>query len=107
VTAPAPQPAAPAADGRSPAQLNDEGFALIRQERYTEALPLLQRSVEGFRALGDTSELPYAYSLYNFAYALARTGHEAQAVPLLEERLRVSDDQRNVVRRELRRIQRQ
>jgi eukaryotic-like serine/threonine-protein kinase len=104
VTAPAPQPPAPAT--RTPAQLNDDGFALIRQERYAEALPLLQRSVEGFRALRDTSELPYAYSLYNLAYALARTGHEAQAVPLLEERLRVSHDQRDVVRRELGRIQR-
>jgi tetratricopeptide (TPR) repeat protein len=96
---------APAADGRSPTQLNDEGFALNRQKRYTQAVPLLQRSVEAFRAQGRTTELGYAFALYNLAYALARTGHQDAAVPLLEERLRISDNQRDVVRRELRRIQ--
>jgi serine/threonine-protein kinase len=101
-TEPAP---APAADGRSPTQLNDEGFALNRQKRYTQAVPLLQRSVEAFRAQGRTTELGYAFALYNLAYALARTGHQDAAVPLLEERLRISDNQRDVVRRELRRIQ--
>src|SRR5215217_5380341 len=44
--APAPAPA----DGRSPSQLNDAGFALNQQQRYAEAVPLLQRSVEGYRA---------------------------------------------------------
>jgi eukaryotic-like serine/threonine-protein kinase len=99
--APAPAPA----DGRSPSQLNDAGFALNQQQRYAEAVPLLQRSVEGYRAQGRATGLPYAYALYNLAYALARTGREQEAVPLLEERLRVSDNQRGVVRRELRRIQ--
>jgi serine/threonine-protein kinase len=102
------QPAAPApapADGRSPAQLNDAGFALIQQGRYAEAVPLLQRSVQGFQAEGRTAELPYAYALYNLGYALARTGHEDQAVPILQERLRISKNQRGVVRRELKRIQ--
>ena len=93
-------------DPRSPAQLNDDGFALIGQQRYQEAVPLLQRSVEGFRAQGQTGELAYAYALYNFAYALARSGREAEAVPLLRERLRISDNQRGAVRRELRRLQR-
>jgi eukaryotic-like serine/threonine-protein kinase len=102
-TAPAPAPA----DGRSPIQLNDAGYALSQQGRYTEAVPLLQRSVDGFRAQQRTGELPYAYALYNLAYALARTGREADAVPLLQERLRVSTNQRGIVRRELRRIQRQ
>jgi tetratricopeptide (TPR) repeat protein len=100
-TAPAPAPA----DGRSPAQLNDAGFALIRQTRYAEAVPLLQAAVERHRAAGSTTGLPYAYALYNLAYALARVGRQAEAIPLLEERLRVSDNQRGVVRRELRRIQ--
>jgi eukaryotic-like serine/threonine-protein kinase len=100
-TAPAPAPA----DGRSPIQLNDAGYALNRQGRYTEAVPLLQRAVDGFRAQRRTTELPYAFALYNLAYALARTGREADAVPLLQERLRVSDNQRGVVRRELTRIQ--
>ncbi len=98
-------PSAPA-DGRSPIQLNSAGYALSRQGRYTEAVPLLQRAVDTFRAQGRTRELTYAYALYNLAYALARTGRGTDAVPLLEERLRVSDDQRGVVRRELKRIQR-
>ncbi|MEA2177492.1 MAG: eukaryotic-like serine/threonine-protein kinase [Solirubrobacteraceae bacterium] len=104
-TTPAPAPAPAPADGRSPTQLNDEGFALMQQERYAEAVPLLQRAVEGFRAQGRTSELAYAYALYNLAVALARTGNDTAAIPLLEERLRVSNNQRGVVRRELRRIQ--
>jgi serine/threonine-protein kinase len=99
-------PPSASADGRSPIQLNDAGYALSRQGRYTEAVPLLQRAVDTFRAQGRTSELTYAYALYNLAFALARTGRGADAVPLLQERLRVSDDQRGVVRRELRRIQR-
>ena len=102
-TRPAPAPAP--AGGESPTQLNDAGFALIGQGRYAEAVPLLERSVQGFEAQGRTGELGYAYALYNLAYALARTGHEAEAVPILQERLRVSDNQRGVVRRELRRIQ--
>jgi eukaryotic-like serine/threonine-protein kinase len=102
-TAPAPAPA----DGRSPIQLNDAGYALSQQGRYTEAVPLLQRAVDAFRAQRRTKELSYAFALYNLAYALARTGRAADAVPLLQERLRVSDNQRGVVRRELRRIQSQ
>jgi tRNA A-37 threonylcarbamoyl transferase component Bud32 len=94
----------PPADTRSPAELNDAGFALMQQGRYAEAVPLLQRAVEGFRADGDTASLSYAYTLYNLASALARTGDESAAVPLLQERLRVSDDQRGVVLRELRRV---
>jgi serine/threonine-protein kinase len=105
-TTPAATTSAPPADGRSPTQLNDEGFALIQQQRYAQAVPLLQRSVEAYRAQGRTGGLGYAYALYNLAYALARTGREDDAVALLQERLRVSDNQRGVVRRELRRIQR-
>jgi eukaryotic-like serine/threonine-protein kinase len=101
-TAPAP---APTADGRSPTQLNDAGFALSQQGRYAEAVPLLQAAVQGFQAQGRTGELGYAYAIYNLAFALARTGHEDEAVPLLEERLRVSNNQRGVVRKELERIQ--
>jgi serine/threonine-protein kinase len=103
-TTKAPAPVAPA-DGRSPTQLNDAGFALNQQERYVDAVPLLQAAVDGFRAQGRTTELPYAYALYNLAYALARTGREAAAIPLLQERLRISNNQRGVVRRELRRVQ--
>ena len=95
---------APAADTRSPSELNDAGFALMQQGRYAEAVPLLQRAVEGFRDQGDTASLSYAYALYNLASALAGSGDASAAVPLLQERLRVSDDQRGVVLRELRKV---
>jgi serine/threonine-protein kinase len=64
-------------------------------------VPLLQGSVEGFRRQGRTGEIDYAFALYNLATALRATGHPADAIPLLEERLRVSSYKRDVVQREL------
>jgi eukaryotic-like serine/threonine-protein kinase len=94
----------PATDSRTPSELNDAGYALIQSGRYEEAVPLLQRAVQGYRDAGETGDLPYAFALYNLAYALSRSGHPDQAIPLLQERLRFSN-QRGVVRKELRRAQ--
>jgi serine/threonine-protein kinase len=69
------------------------------------ALPLLQRAVEQFRAQGDTSSTDYAYSLYNYGWALRLAGRPAEAIPYLEERLRISDYKRGVVENELRTAQ--
>jgi eukaryotic-like serine/threonine-protein kinase len=84
-----------------PRQLNDRGFALIQQGNSAGAVPLLQGSVQGFRQQGRTGELDYAFALYNLATALRATGHPADAIPLLEERLRISSYKRDVVQREL------
>jgi eukaryotic-like serine/threonine-protein kinase len=92
---------------QNPAALNNQGFALLQRGQAAAALPLLQRSVAGFRAAGATGSLDYAYALYNLADALRLSGRPAEAVPLLEERLRVSANQRGVVERELARARAQ
>jgi len=81
-----PAPPAPIG-GASGAQLNDEGYALIQQGRYDEAVPLLQRAVAAFPK--GTSDLDYAYALYNLGHALRLAGQPQEAVPILEQRLQI------------------
>jgi len=64
-------------------------------------VPLLQQSVDAYRAQGRTSEIGYAYALYNLGRALHRSGRPEAAIPILEERLRFAN-QRATVRAELR-----
>ena len=61
-----PAPSSPS--GSSPTALDDQGFALMQQARYKEAVPVLQRAVSGFPA--GTSDLGYAYALYNLGRSL-------------------------------------
>jgi tetratricopeptide (TPR) repeat protein len=93
--------AAASGAGGDPKALNDRGFALIGQGDDAAAVPLLQQSVQGFRAGGRTGEIDYAFALFNLATALRATGHPDQAIPLLEERLQRSDYKRAEVQREL------
>ena len=88
-SAPASTPAA--AGGTDPAALNDQGFALLPGDPDA-AIPLLQRSVDGFREQGRTDEQAYAYALYNLGWALRLAGRPDEAVPYLEERLRYPDN---------------
>ncbi len=99
-TAPStPAPAKPAAPtGTSAASLNDEGFKLMDAGRYYEAIPVLQRAVAGFPK--GSTDLTYAYALYNLGRSLRLAGRPGEAIPYLERRLRF-DNQRGVVRREL------
>jgi eukaryotic-like serine/threonine-protein kinase len=99
--APATTQQAAAQTGDDPVALNDQGFQLIRQQRSADAVPLLQRSVDAFRAQGATGRIDYAYALYNLGNALRLTGHPDQAIPFLQERLQVSNYKRGIVRREL------
>src|SRR4051812_26786849 len=92
-------PTVPAAG--DPRDLNNRGFALIQRGDAAGAVPLLQQSVQGFRTQSRTTEVDYAYALFNLATALRATGHPGDAIPLLEERLKVSNYKRGVVRREL------
>jgi serine/threonine protein kinase len=92
------QAASPSADPKGD---NDRGFALLQQGDAGSAVDPLHKSVAGFRAQGRTGEIDYAFALFNLANALRLTGHPADAVPLLEERLQVSDYKRGVVQREL------
>jgi hypothetical protein len=95
-TAPAPAPD----DGRSAAAIDNAGYAMLPADPQG-ALPLLARAVEKFRAAGDRSSTDYAFSLYNYGWALRLAGRPAEAIPLLEERLRISNFKRGIVRKEL------
>jgi eukaryotic-like serine/threonine-protein kinase len=105
--APAPEPEADApadsggngaAGDAGGAELNRQGFALLNAGRYDEAIPVLQQAVESFPA--GTSDLNYAYALFNLGKALRLGGRPAEAIPILEQRLGIPN-QTGVVRKEL------
>jgi hypothetical protein len=91
-------------DGRSAAAINNAGYAMLPGDPQG-AVALLARAVEKFRAQGDTRSLDYAFSLYNYGWALRLAGRPAEAIPLLEERLRISSYKRGIVRKELKTAQ--
>ena len=61
----------PPDDPRSPAELNDEGFALMQAEDYEAALPLLEQAVAGSSGSGELVE---AYASYNLAFTRRALG---------------------------------
>jgi serine/threonine protein kinase len=92
---PASSASASSGDGVS---LNAEGFSLIQQGRAAEAVPILRRAVASFPE--GTSDINYAYALYNLGNALRLSGHPEEAIPVLERRLEIPD-QRSTVEAEL------
>jgi eukaryotic-like serine/threonine-protein kinase len=80
------------------AQLNDQGYALIQEGSYEEAIPVLQRAVDAFP--DGTTDINYAYALYNLGHALRLAGRPQEAIPILEQRLQFRD-QTGVVSQEL------
>jgi serine/threonine-protein kinase len=97
----APAPAAtPTAEGDAArgAQLNNEGFILMNQGRYDEAVPLLQEAVNSFPE--GTTDVNYAYALFNLGKALRLAGRPDEAIPVLERRLEIPN-QTETVQREL------
>jgi serine/threonine protein kinase len=97
-TPPAPSPASNGSDPALGSALNEEGFALIQQGRYEEAVPLLEQAVAAFPP--GTEDIDYAYALFNLGDALRRSGRADEAVPVLEQRLEIPD-QTDVVLQEL------
>jgi tetratricopeptide (TPR) repeat protein/predicted Ser/Thr protein kinase len=95
--APAEEEPAPA-EGASGAELNQQGFDLMNQGRYAEAIPILQQAVESFPS--GTSDLNYAYALFNLGKSLRLAGRADEAVPILEQRLEIPN-QTETVRQEL------
>ena len=89
---PASSPPPSSGDGAS---LNAEGFSLIQQGRAAEAVPILRRAVDSFPE--GTSDINYAYSLYNLGNALRLSGHPDEAIPILERRLEIPDQRSTVV----------
>jgi serine/threonine-protein kinase len=100
-TTPADQPTAATQTTADPAQgaaLNEQGFALMGQGDFEGAVSILRKAVASWPE--DSTELEYAYALYNLGVALNRTGRPAEAIPYLEKRLAWSN-QRGVVKKEL------
>jgi eukaryotic-like serine/threonine-protein kinase len=88
-------PATSASDPGTPgAQLNEEGYSLIQQGRYAEAIPVLRRAVESFPQ--ETTDINFAYALFNLGHALRMAGHPEEAVPILERRLQIPDQTQTV-----------
>ena len=80
------------------AQLEDRGYALIQAGQYEQAVPVLRRAVDSFPE--GTTDLRYAYALYNLGNALRLAGRPDEAIPILEQRLEIRN-QTGIVRREL------
>ena len=91
-----PQPGGDDAAGG--ARQNAQGKQLLDAGNYDEAIPVLEGAVRSFPA--GTSDLNYAYALFNLGQALRKGGRPGDAVPVLEERLKI-DNQRATVQREL------
>jgi hypothetical protein len=80
-------------------QLNSDGFELMKQGRYSDAIPVLAQSLRSFPPDAKRN-LTYAYALFNLGKSLRLAGRPDLAIPLLEERLKFAD-QRQVVLEEL------
>jgi serine/threonine-protein kinase len=81
-----------------PAGLNDRGYRLMQAGDYAQAIPLLEQAVAAYPE--DSQDLTYAYALYNLGRSLRLAGRAAEAVPILERRLRIPN-QTEAVQREL------
>jgi len=79
-------------------QLNDRGFSLMSESRYGEAIPLLAKALREFPP--EERDLTYAYALYNLGKSLRLVGRPDLAIPILEERMKFSN-QRWIVALEL------
>jgi serine/threonine protein kinase len=87
----------PAGTG-SGAQLNDQGFRLMQQGQFAQAVPILQKAVASYPE--DSQDINYAYALFNLGKSLNRSGRSDEAISYLERRLRFPS-QRATVQQEL------
>jgi tRNA A-37 threonylcarbamoyl transferase component Bud32 len=78
VTTPPPQE-----EERSGAELNDEGFALMEEGRFEEALPVLEEAVQKLSGTGERVE---AFALYNLAFTKLQLGQCGEDIPQLLDR---------------------
>jgi hypothetical protein len=87
-------PATPAPPSASELQLT--GHDELLAGKYPEAIATLRKAVSA----ADPSSTTYAYGLYDLGVALLRSGDPADAVPVLEQRLKI-DNQTGVVQQTL------
>jgi tetratricopeptide (TPR) repeat protein len=101
--APAPAPAEQQAgsgsyDEARGAELNAQGFDLMSAGDYDGAIPILQEAVKSFPP--GTRNLNYAYALFNLGKSLRLAGRPDEAIPILEQRLKIPN-QTGAVQKEL------
>jgi tetratricopeptide (TPR) repeat protein len=89
---------ASAPDPARGAALNEEGFALIQAGEYESAVPILEEATSLFPE--GSESLDYAYALFNLGNALRLSGRPEEAIPILERRLQIPN-QEGEVRKEL------
>jgi tetratricopeptide (TPR) repeat protein len=70
----------------------------MNQGEYDQAIPILQQAVDSFPP--GTSDLNYAYALFNLGKSLRLAGRPDDAIPILEQRLEIPN-QTETVQREL------
>jgi serine/threonine-protein kinase len=92
---------APDASG-SPAELNDQGYELMRQRRFEEALPLLEQAYSGLSGSGELAE---AYAAYNLAFTRLALGSCDGVRELLDRSQQVQGKRKEIdrLRREAKR----
>jgi serine/threonine protein kinase len=84
-----------------PAALNAQGFDLMNQGRYAEAVPVLQKAIENCPV---TQTDPCGYAYFNLGRSLLRAGRAQEAIPVLQQRLQ-NPNQKGVVKKELKAAQ--
>jgi serine/threonine-protein kinase len=94
--APAAVPAPAGDDTALASALNQEGFELIQAGDYEGAIPLLEEAVRAFPP--GTEDIDYAYALFNLGNALRLGGRPEEAVPVLEQRLKIPNQTATVSR---------
>jgi serine/threonine protein kinase len=93
----APAPANKDTGSHDPARgaaLNSQGFALMNQGDYDQAIPILQQAVDSFPP--GTNDLNYAYALFNLGKSLRLAGQPDKAIPILEQRLEIPNQTETV-----------
>jgi len=78
-----------------PHALNDNAWSLMKQGRYSEALPLLRRAVRGLRGVGPADPAE-GYANYNLGYTLLQLGGCAEAQTYLEKAQQLEPDRHEV-----------
>ena len=71
---------------------------MIQAGEYEAAVPVLEEAVDSFPE--GTEDLNYAYALFNLGHALRLSGRPEEAIPVLERRQEIPD-QEDTVREEL------
>lgn len=87
-----PEPAPPA---ESPSARNDAGYALMQQDRFDEALPLLEQAVDGLSGSGELAE---AYASYNLAYTRLALGSCDGVLDLLDRSAEIQGELKEIRR---------